>query len=135
MKQLRDPVVCRQIADKYPRYFTFDVEDWFSKAENFALIEGENIGFAEYKSPGVYWVHFCFHTARGRQAINLTKEMLSVLFRERDVASVLGLIEAENKKARWLVKQAGLTSLGLVQTKLGLCEMFYLTRSVQHGFI
>ncbi len=126
MERLTDPVKCRQVTDKYLRYFTFDVEDWFSKPENYALIEGENIAFGEYKSPGIYWVHFCYHTARGRQAIELTKDFLQEFYKEAPVKTSIGLIHKDNKKARWLIRQVGFTSIGMIDTKNGECEMFVL---------
>ncbi len=128
MELLTDPVLCKTVTDNYPRYFTFDEEAWFSNKQNYAVKDGDNVGFAEYKGPGLYWVHFCFHSARGRKAIELTKAMLNRLFKDRDVTTVVGLIEVSNKKARWLIRQVGLKSLGEVVTENGLCEMFYLTR-------
>lgn len=41
------------------------------------------------------------------------------------VTTAVGLIEVGNKKARWLIRQVGFTSLGLVDTVNGVCEMFY----------
>lgn len=125
MKRLTDPTECRKVTDKYPQYFTFDVEDWFSKENNYALIEGDNIAFGEYKSPGVYWVHFCFDTARGREAINLTKRMFKRLSRDCPLKIGIGLIGVNNKKAKWLIRQVGFKSLGEIDTANGLCEMFY----------
>ena len=128
MKRLLNPTECRKVTDKYPRHFTFDVEDWLADLNNYAIIKDDNIAFAEYKSEGLYWVHFCFDTAKGRQAINLAKEIFEEFCRVRTVKSVVGLIEIDNKKALWLIRQVGFKSLGETETKLGLCEMFYLTK-------
>jgi hypothetical protein len=125
MFRLTDSQLCRTVTDLYPDYFTFDAETWFSDARNYAVIEGQNVGFAEYKAVGVYWVHFCFHTARGRDAIELTKRMLSQLKADNKVTAVIGLIEKRNRKAKWLIRQVGLQSIGEVYTHNGLCEMFY----------
>jgi len=125
---------CRQITDKYPDYFTFDSDKWFSVDANYAIKEGENIGFAEYKSPGTYWVHFCFHTARGREAIDLTKKMVANLYNDCPIRTAIGLITKNNRKARWLIRQVGFKSLGFVETKIGLCEMFYYTKDEQYEF-
>lgn len=127
MKRLICPTECRKVTDKYPDYFSFDAEAWFSDADNYALIEGDNIAFGEYKSPGVYWVHFCFDAARGREAIQLTKDMFDEFCRACPVRTAIGLIEVNNKKARWLIRQVGFKSLGEVMTENGLCEMFYST--------
>ncbi len=128
MERLVDPVRCRRTTDKHPQYFTFDVEGWLANTNNYALIEGNNIAFGEYKTPGVYWVHFCFDTARGREAIQLTKDMFEEFCKACPVKTAIGLIEVNNRKARWLIRQVGFQSLGEVMTENGLCEMFYSTR-------
>lgn len=125
MKRLVDPAECRTVTDKHPDYFTFNVEEWFSNTENYAYKEGDNVAFGEYKSPGVYWVHFCFDTAKGREAINLTKRMFKQLSEDTPLKVAIGLIHVDNKKAKWLIRQVGFQSLGLVDTKNGVCEMFY----------
>lgn len=127
VRRLIDAAECRTATDKHPDYFSFDVEDWFSKTENYALKEGDNISFGEYKSPGVYWVHFCFDTAKGRDAINLTKRMFSEFCKTCPVRIAIGLIHLDNRKARWLIRQVGFKSLGEVETENGRCEMFYNT--------
>lgn len=128
LERLTDPAKCREVTDKYPDYFTFDAEDWFSNPNNYAIQLGENIGFAEPKSSGIYWVHFCFHTARGREAIQLTKDMVKRLFEDEPITTAVGLIEEGNRKARWLIRQVGFKSLGFIDTKNGICEMFYWTK-------
>jgi hypothetical protein len=125
MKQLTDPVECRKVTDKHPDYFTFNVEEWFLQDRNYALQKGANIAFGEYKSPGVYWVHFCFDTAKGREAIQLTKDMFTEFCKQCPVNIAIGLIHVNNKKAKWLIRQVGFASLGLIETENGLCEMFY----------
>lgn len=123
--RLTDPTKCRKVTDKHLDYFTFNVEAWFSNTENYALQEGSNIAFAEYKSPGVYWVHFCFDEAKGREAIQLTRDMFTEFCKQRPVKIAIGLIHVNNKKAKWLIRQVGWESLGLINTENGLCEMFY----------
>lgn len=135
MRRLTDPTECRRVTDKHPQYFTFDVEDWFSKENNYALIEGDNIAFGEYKRPGVYWVHFCFDTSRGREAIQLTKDMFKEFCRVCPVQTAIGLIEVNNRKAKWLIRQVGFKSLGEVMTENGLCEMFYSTKEDSNGSV
>ena len=130
MHRLVDIAECKSVTDKHPDYFTFDVEEWFSRPNNYALKDGYNISFGEYKSPGLYWVHFCFDTARGRKAIQLTKDMLAAFYEACPVKTSIGLIAEENRKARWLIRQVGFISLGMIDTKDGLCEMFYYTKEI-----
>ena len=128
MERLVSAEACREVTDKHLDYFTFDADEWFSKPNNYALIEGNNISFGEYKSEGLYWVHFCFDTARGREAIDLTKRMLEAFYKAVPVVTSIGLIEVHNLKARWLIRQVGFKSLGDVTTENGICEMFYWTK-------
>lgn len=131
MERLTSPVLCRAVTDKHLDYFTFDAEDWFADDSNYAIIEGRNIAFGEYKSPGVYWVHFCFDEARGREAIELTKAMFIEFCDKCPVKIAIGLICVDNRKARWLIRQVGFKSLGEVDTENGLCEMFYSDRKTK----
>lgn len=128
MERLSDPARCREVTDLHLDYFSFDVEGWLSNPLNYALIEDDNIAFAEWKKDGLYWVHFCFHSARGRDAVRLTKEIFKSFKQVRHVDTVVGFIEVANKKAAWVVRQAGFKSLGQVVTENGLCEMFYLNK-------
>ena len=128
LKRVYDPEECKQITKHYPDYFTFDETEWFSNPANYAIREGENIGFAEYKSPGVYLVHFCLHTARGREAINLTKRFIDQLWGDMPITIAVGLVEENNKKARWVLRQVGFESSGFIDTAdNGNCEMFSRT--------
>ena len=130
MERLIDPAECRVVTDRYLDWFTFDVEDWFTNPENYAYKEGDNVAFGEYKGPGVYWVHFCFDTAKGRDAIELTKQMFKQLCNDTPLKIGIGFIHISNRKAKWLIRQVGFKSLGLIETENGLCEMFY-SRSVK----
>lgn len=125
VKQVDSVKEITDITDNHLDYFTFDVPEWLSHKLNLALRSDDNIAFGEYKSPGTYWVHFCYNSARGRTAIELTKELLKGLYELRDVKTAIGLISVDNKKARWLIRQVGFKSLGIHDTKNGPCEMFY----------
>lgn len=128
MKRLMDPVICKAITDKHKDYFTFDEDKWFSNLNNFGYIEGQNVGFGEFKSPGCYWVHLCCDEAKGREAVELTKKMVGMLYEDTQFNSLVALIHVDNKKAKWLIRQVGFKSLGVTDTPNGLCEMFCLTK-------
>ena len=128
MEHLTDLARCKAVTDKHLDYFTFDIDQWFRTEGNYTLIEDENIAFGQLKSRGVYWVHFCFHTAKGREAIDLTRRMFKEFCRACPVETAIGIINMKNKKARWLIRQVGFKSLGEVDTEKGLCEMFYSKR-------
>jgi hypothetical protein len=129
MQQLTDPTECRQITDKYPNYFTFEVEEYLANPLNFAYKEGRNIGFGEYKRPNNYWVHFCCDEARGRSAIELCKRMVKQLLKDTNNANLVGLVNVVNRPTRWLIRQVGFKSVGFVETLDGECEIFSLAGS------
>jgi hypothetical protein len=109
----------------YPDYFDYDFSDWIGNKENVILKKGMNLAFGERKGEGLYFVHFCFHEARGREAIKLTERMFQEFCRLAPVKTAIGLIHVDNKKARWLIRHVSFTSLGLIETENGTCEMFY----------
>lgn len=124
MHRVTDYAEVRSVTDQYPEYFTFDIEKWFSDDRNVCLKEGDNVTFGEYKTPGVYHVHFCYGSARGREAISLTKDMFRKFCQDHPVKIGIGLIHHQNRKALWVIRQVGFTSLGMIETENGLCEMF-----------
>lgn len=130
MYEARSVEEINDLIKDHPDYFTFNVKEWYDNKDNLALVEGRNIAFGEKKSPGVYWVHFCFSEAKGRDAIRLTQRMFEEFCRIKPVKIAVGLIAVENKKAKWLIRQVGFKSLGETDTGNGLCEMFYSTRNL-----
>jgi hypothetical protein len=123
--RLIDPIKCRLVVEKYPKYFTFDIDEWLNNPLNYALIDGDNIAFAEYKKEGVYWVHFCFDTARGREAISLANKMKDAFCRNFNNPVLIGLVAAENKPAVFVTKKMGFRHLDFVTTEHGLTHIMY----------
>lgn len=126
-QRVLNPVEVRSVTDLYPRYFTFDCEGWLSNVSNFAYKTGDNVAFAEDKGGGTYWVHFCYHSSRGRTAINLTRQCVKALLKDTIFKVLVGLIEEGNRPAKWLIRQVGFRSVGLTDSPNGVCEMFILT--------
>jgi hypothetical protein len=127
MRRLVNPEEAKKVTKGYPLDFTFDIKSWLANPDNYALIEGRNIAFGEKKGDGIYHVHFCFDEARGRTAIELTRRMLSAFYHACPVRVCVGLIREDNRRARWLIRQVGFTSLGMTDTDDGRREMFFHT--------
>ena len=127
MRPAHDLQEVLNLTKDHPDYFTFDAQTWLNKPENVTLVEDDNIAFAEYKAPGVYWVHFCFNTAKGKEAVSLTQRIFEEFCKLKPVKIIYGTIAVENKAAKWVVRQAGFKSLGEMHTGDFLCEMFYKT--------
>lgn len=103
-------------------------EEWTSDSHNYMFVEGDNVGLATHEYPGVYTVHW-FFTERGRGAINMARKMLDALFNASDAQTIRGLTPKDLKAARWLAKQVGLTSHGIVEFSDGKqCELMFITK-------
>lgn len=106
-----------------------DCEAWLANTKNIMLRdEDNNVGLATYEYPGVYNLHW-FFKVRGREALSLAHEMLAKFFEDSDAKLIRGLTPTHIKGARWLARQVGLTSQGILEFSNGPYEMFTLTRA------
>lgn len=106
--------------------FGFVPVDWLESGDNYALTDGENWALFERGTDGVYTGHY-FFVIRGRSALKLGKEMLEYLFTNTDINVLRGLTPLHKLGARWLSRQLGFTSYGVVHT-YEPCELFIMTR-------
>ena len=105
----------------------FDYQQWVDNTNNIMLVEDKNVGLATYEYPGVYSAHW-FYIVRGKDARNLAKEMIGKLFNEYGVETIRGLTPVDNRPARFLVRQLGFKSYGIVDFKDRSCELFCMTK-------
>lgn len=106
-----------------------DFVTWFNMPKNLMFAEGENVGLATYELPGIYNIHWYFKV-RGREALNLARDMLENLFENYDVEVVRGIVRVDLKPSRWGARQVGLTSLGVFTYPDGTeNEVFYITKT------
>jgi len=125
-----DPSVMRGAFELSPEKMPadFNYAEWLEDRRNIMLTEGDNVGLATHEYPGVYTVHW-FFTTRGRGAINLARDMLNEVFKNTDAKTIRGLTPVNLKAARWLAKQVGLTSHGVMQFADGKeCEVMFITK-------
>lgn len=78
------------------------------------LVEGKDVGLATYHSNGIYSVHWYYQEARGRQAIDLGKAMIGLLFDKYDAKILRALIRTDLKASRWACRQLGFKSYGVL---------------------
>lgn len=109
-----DPKLAKQFAEIVPRNAGVDWAEWLKDTRNVMALKGENVGMATFEYPGVYNVHW-FFTARGKEALQLAKEMLDYFFQNYDVKTIRGLTPVSIKGARWLARQIGLKSYGILE--------------------
>lgn len=102
--------------------------NWFNLPNNIMLAEGDNVGLATFELPGIYGVHW-FFKVRGRNALNLGRDMLEHLFTNYDARIVRGVILEDNRASRWAARQVGYTSHGIMEFADGTRnEVFTLTK-------
>lgn len=117
------------IADYYKDFRGLDPVKWVENLDNIALTNSNlDISMFEYKQHGIYSGHY-FFKSRGRQAIAAAYEMLDFFFshEEYDIKHLTGLVPLETLGARWLTRHLGFKSLGVTDTLIGPCELFYMT--------
>lgn len=124
-----DPVLVEQAVRQYAdKIVGLDYDDWLEDEDNIAFTDlFGNVSMFEYDSPGVYYGHYFFHE-RGRSAVDLAKNMLWRVFQLPGIQVIKGLTPITNLGARWLSRHIGFNSHGLTDTKVGLCEIFILTK-------
>ena len=113
----------------------FDPEQWIKDDKNICLTDGnKNFTLFEYNSKGVVTGHY-FFVYRGKAALSLCKEMLREIFSEKynDIKVIKGLTPLEKLGARWMNKQLGFKSYGVVFTLVGPCELVMLTKEEWKG--
>lgn len=109
----------------------FDTESLVSKEGNILLTDGtDNYAMFEVSSSeGVVKGHYLFGSARGREAVNLSKRFLSKLFNDYPAINVvIGRTPTYQKGALWLNKQLGFTSIGSEEINDKTYEIVALTR-------
>ncbi len=124
-----DPELLKKAFSRCPAYVTegFDVQAWLNNPRNVMLTDEEDVGLATFEYPGVYTVHW-FYERRGRKAIDLAREMIGVMFNEYGANAIRGLTAMELKAARWLAKQVGCKSYGVLKFSDGPHELLLMTK-------
>ena len=122
-----DLEVAKKFGGMLPRNESMDWQRWVDNHDNVMLVDDENVGMATAEYPGLHTVHW-FYTVRGREALNLARKMLDRLFTEHKAQAIRGLTPVEIKGARWLARQVGLKSYGILEFPDGPYELFCLTK-------
>ena len=107
----------------------FDVDSWLANHDNIALINEHNdVSLLLRIMPAVVIGHYFYHS-RGKDAVRTAKAMREEIFSgDYNVEVIEGLSPLENLGARWLNKQLGFKSYGVVDTTSGPCEVVMLTK-------
>jgi hypothetical protein len=102
----------------------FDAIEWVSNPGNILLVDGQDAAIFHQERPGVVNGHYYFKS-RGRQAITVGKRLLGECF-SLGVQTVMGTTPLVHLGARWMTRQLGLKSHGIVHTSNGPHELFIM---------
>jgi hypothetical protein len=105
----------------------FDAIDWVANHHNIILQEGKDLALFECQKPGIVAGHYYFQS-RGRQAINVGRKFLNEVFDE-GVQLIQGMTPLTNLGARWMSRQLGFTSHGVMYVQNTPYEFFTKHRS------
>lgn len=104
----------------------FDPKEFVLNDDNVCLLKESDLSLFEKISDEVYEGHYFFQS-RGKKALRTSQEMLSYFVDEFKPRIIKGLTPLENLGARWMSRQLGFKSYGVVQTVAGPCELFIMT--------
>jgi hypothetical protein len=113
-----------EIIKRYPEYFTFDLKKWLATPGNVLYQRQNDLAFAESKPNGLYFVHMCFHTSRGKDAVVVVNTILKEFSEAYKPKVIVGLVHKDNTAAAVVLRKAGWVSLGHTETHNGLCQIF-----------
>lgn len=108
---------------------SFDLKQWQEDPSNILLSDGkDNFALFGYEFPRAYQGHYAFLSARGKEAIRLSRLFLSQMFDDYGARLIFGLTPLENKKALWMSRRVGFQSQGIVETLEGESQLFTLLK-------
>lgn len=113
----------------------FEPISWLANEENFIIIdEIGNISMFDKYCNDTYTGHY-FFKARGKRALELAKEMLEFFFDQTGERVLKGLTPITNTPARWMSRQLGFESHGIVSVGEEVFELFIMVRPPRKGII
>lgn len=106
-----------------------DPIEWLSNPDNIVLQNDRgDLALFEKGVKNIYSGHYFFQS-RGREAIKAGTEFLDNLFNTcYNIPVLMGLVPLTNLGARWLSRQIGFKSHGVVHSSVRPYEMFIITK-------
>lgn len=105
----------------------FDAKEFVENRDNVCLLKGGDLSLFEKVSESLYEGHYFFES-RGKEALRVAQEMLAYFIQKFEPQAIKGLTPLEHLGARWLSRKLGFKGYGVVQTPVGPCELFILTK-------
>lgn len=126
--RVRDPEVLQDALKLYPfDDIKLDASDWLETRGNVAYEEDGNVGMFDLYFPGVYSGHYFFRD-RGKKAKELSIRILRHVFDYHKATAIRGLTPIKHKAAIWMTRNIGFKDYGEVETEIGPCVIFVMTR-------
>lgn len=128
MRRTFDADSVDKAVQRNPDAINFNAEEWCSNTDNIALTnDKDDFALFENEYPGAYTGHYFFNS-RGKEAVKAAEEFLLEAFTNYPIEVIRGLTPADKLGAKWLSRRLGFTSYGTVETIVGDCELFILTK-------
>lgn len=110
-------------------HFKVDTEEWLSNSDNIALTNDRgDLALFEKGIKHVYAGHYYFKS-RGKSALIAAREFLDEIFNTcYNIPILIGLTPLAYLGARWLSRQVGFTSHGVIDFNNKHYELFILTK-------
>lgn len=105
----------------------FDPVQWLQDQKNIALLRAEDLALFQYELPGIYIGHYFFNS-RGKGALVSGSRLLAEIFSYKEVEAVKGYTPLTNLGARWISRQLGFKSGGVIKLEDEYIELFILTK-------
>jgi hypothetical protein len=104
-----------------------DVNEWLADSDNIAMDIDGNIGLFQKDAKALYSPHYFFKD-RGKRAKEISIEMLHCIFGDYQAEAIRGLTPVKNRAAVWMTRHLGVKDYGTVETWIGDCIIFIMTR-------
>lgn len=101
-----------------------DFTEFLENEMNVCLVEGEGGALFAWRGPGIYEAH-AFFEQRGREVLNLSQRMLTVMRLAYGARLFWSLVPTETRHARIYCRLLGWKSGGFVNPPQGECELFF----------
>lgn len=96
--------------------------------DNVLLCDGEDCFLFEKDSDASYSAHFFLKNARGKRAIELSRQALHLMFGLYQAEVIKGLTPIELKPALQIIARLGFTNYGNILTPAGEARLSILTK-------
>lgn len=127
-KRSKDLSLVTTLMSPYLPIYGLSLKEWLNDDSNVCLVnDKDDLALFEQESDSLYVGHY-FFKSRGKDAVTHAQQFLNFFVETYQPKVIKGLTPLENLGARWLSRKLGFKGYGVVQTPVGPCELFILTK-------